>query len=111
MSVLVLIIRCVTVPERPRKINVVVKNATAVEVDWLPPAQKGQNGIIRGYLIFLQPVDERDELIGDTYKYNIMDGNANRYTITNLKPDTNYNIQVGLRRSFCGNYFLCMASL
>lgn len=82
------------VPERPRKMNAAVKNATTIDVEWLPPNQKGQNGIIRGYLIYIQPVDERDELIGDTYKYNIMDGSATQYTITNLKPDTNYNVQV-----------------
>ncbi|XP_055342450.1 tyrosine-protein phosphatase Lar-like isoform X3 [Paramacrobiotus metropolitanus] len=84
-----------SVPERPRKVGVTVKNATSIDVEWLPPSQKGQNGIIRGYLIFIQPVDERDELIDDTYKYNIMDGTATHYTVTNLKPDTNYNVQVG----------------
>ena len=77
----------------------IVRNATSIEVEWSPPAHKGQNGVIRGYLIFVQPVDDRsgmDELSGDTFKYNIMDGSAERYTINGLKPDTSYTVQVSL---------------
>ena len=81
----------------------IVRNATSIEVEWSPPAHKGQNGVIRGYLIFVQPVDDRsgmDELSGDTFKYNIMDGSAERYTINGLKPDTSYTVQVSLINLF-----------
>lgn len=48
-----------TVPGDPQKVNVVAVNSTSVRVEWKPPAEKEQFGIIRGYQIHVQELDQK----------------------------------------------------
>lgn len=56
----ILIDRFVTiVPGDPQKVSVISVNSTAIRVEWKPPAEKEQYGIIRGYQIHVQEVDQK----------------------------------------------------
>lgn len=48
-----------TVPGDPQKVSVISVNSTAIRVEWKPPAEKEQYGIIRGYQIHVQEVDAK----------------------------------------------------
>ena len=47
------------VPGDPQKVNVVAVNSTAIRVEWKPPSEKEQFGIIRGYQIHVQELDAK----------------------------------------------------
>ena len=70
----------------PTSFHVVVLNSTAVEVQYNLPLFQLRNGIVRGYKIFVEPVDgSKDELV-----FDIMDNTTLAYIIKGLKPATAY---------------------
>ena len=46
-------------PGDPQKVSVVSINSTAIRVEWKPPSEKEQFGIIRGYQIHIQELDPK----------------------------------------------------
>lgn len=68
-------------------------NSTTVLVEWKAPLNKDQNGLIRGYQIHVHEASNGD-LINDPLRYDVADGTAEQFNVTNLQPDTNYSIQV-----------------
>ncbi len=51
--------RAILVPGDPQKVAVVSVNSTSIRVEWKPPVEKEQYGIIRGYQIHVQEVDAK----------------------------------------------------
>ena len=49
-------------------------NSTAVHVQWRPPLEREQNGVIRGYQVLYMRIDDRAEDVGGTRVYDVMDG-------------------------------------
>ena len=49
-------------------------NSTAVHVQWRPPLEREQNGVIRGYQVLYMRIDEREEGVGGTRVYDVMGG-------------------------------------
>ena len=47
------------VPGDPQKVTVISVNSTAIRVEWKPPTEKEQYGIIRGYQIHVQEIDPK----------------------------------------------------
>jgi hypothetical protein len=47
------------VPGDPQKVTVISVNSTSIRVEWKPPVEKEQYGIIRGYQIHVQEVDAK----------------------------------------------------
>ena len=80
-----------TVPGEPRRVKAEAINSTAVKIEWQPPEEKEQNGIIRGYQIYYMKV-EREEPSSGMEVYEL--GDATEATIGSLEPDTTYNFQV-----------------
>lgn len=62
------------VPGEPRKVKIEAVNSTAVNVQWRPPLEREQNGIIRGYQIYYTRLDENDEHVGSALMQDINDG-------------------------------------
>ena len=69
-------------------------NSSSINVKWLPPDSKDQNGLIRGYQIHLQEIDLAGESIGDPIRIDVADGLAEEFNVTSLQPDTEYLVQV-----------------
>lgn len=44
-------------PGEPQEVNVISVNSTAIRVEWKPPLEKEQFGIIGGYQIHVQELD------------------------------------------------------
>jgi len=65
---------CASVPGEPRRVRLEAVNSTAVHVQWRPPLEREQNGVIRGYQVLFMRIDDRHEGIGDTRVYDVMDG-------------------------------------
>jgi len=49
-------------------------NSTAVHVQWRPPLEREKNGVIRGYQVLFMRIDDRQQGIGNTRVYDVMDG-------------------------------------
>lgn len=62
------------VPGEPRKVKIEAVNSTAVSIQWRPPLEKEQNGIIRGYQIYYTRLDENDDHVGSALMQDINDG-------------------------------------
>ena len=84
----------ISVPGPPSKVKVEVLNSTAVKVEWKPPDENDQNGVIRGYQIHYVRVNEKEEALGLPSRYDINDPARSEVNITGLQPDTNYHFQV-----------------
>jgi len=41
-----------SVPGEPKRVKVEALNSTAIRVQWRPPLEKEQNGVIRGYQVY-----------------------------------------------------------
>lgn len=80
------------VPGDPQKVTVISVNSTSIRVEWKPPVEKEQYGIIRGYQIHVQEVDAKDAVVGQPLRYDV--GAVEEYTIGGLQPDTSYAVQV-----------------
>ncbi|GAB6031685.1 hypothetical protein CHUAL_009436, partial [Chamberlinius hualienensis] len=81
-------------PGDPRKVRVSSINSTAIHVEWQPPMDDDRNGIIRGYQIHVQEVNEAGDLVSEPMRFDISDGKAQEFIVTGLQPDTMYSIQV-----------------
>ena len=69
----------------PTSFHVVVLNSTAIEFQWELPPTEFQNGIIRGYKLFI-----REQSSGTERMTDISDGNANEFIVTGLTAGTAY---------------------
>lgn len=63
-------------------------------MNWKPPFNKEQNGIIRGYQIHLQELNKEGDLVNEPIKIDVANGDAEEFNVTDLQPDTEYSIQV-----------------
>lgn len=84
------------VPGEPRNVKVDVINSTSIEVTWTPPNERDRHGIIRGYQIHVQEIGGPGGGIMDPgfIPYTVHNGEATNYVVTDLHPDTEYQIQV-----------------
>ncbi|KAI1290100.1 Tyrosine-protein phosphatase Lar [Halotydeus destructor] len=82
------------VPGEPRDVKVTALNSSAVRVDWKPPTNKEQNGLIRGYQIHLQEINAAGEFINDPLRIDVADGTAEQFNVTGLQPNTEYAVRV-----------------
>lgn len=73
-------------------------SSSSIKVEWQPPSNKNKNGVIRGYQIHVieSASNASNAFINDPLKFDVLDGdgNSDEYNITNLQPDTLYEIQV-----------------
>lgn len=65
---------CVVVPGEPRRVRLEAINSTTVHVQWRPPLEREQNGVIRGYQVLYMRIDDQEEGVGGTRVYDVMDG-------------------------------------
>lgn len=82
------------VPSEPRDVKVIPLNSSSLNVKWLPPEAREQNGLIRGYQIHIQEINPLGEASGEPIRFDVADGNAEEYNLTTLQPDTEYSVQV-----------------
>ncbi|XP_069195928.1 tyrosine-protein phosphatase Lar isoform X6 [Procambarus clarkii] len=84
------------VPGEPRNVKVDVINSTSIEVTWTPPNERERHGIIRGYQIHIQEIEGRGEghVVASLNPYTVHNGEATSFIVTNLQPDTEYQVQV-----------------
>lgn len=83
------------VPGEPCNVKVEVVNSTAIEVSWTPPDEKERHGIIRGYQIHVQNMNRGNENPNAAHlPHTIHNGEATRYIVGGLTPDTKYQVQV-----------------
>ena len=71
-----------------------VVNSTSISVEWKPPEQKEQHGVIVGYQIYIQETDNGEKLLGEPLFYLVQNGSALTYLVTDLQPDSKYQVQV-----------------
>jgi len=63
-----------SVPGEPRRVRLEAVNSTAVRVQWRAPLEREQNGVIRGYQVLYLRIDDREQGVGRTRVYDVMDG-------------------------------------
>ncbi|KAJ6224858.1 hypothetical protein RDWZM_003403 [Blomia tropicalis] len=80
------------VPGEPKEVKVEALNSSSLNIKWLSPEAK--NGLIRGYQIYVQEINNLGEASGDPIRFDVADGMAEEYNLTTLQPDTEYSIQV-----------------
>ena len=88
------VISVCVVPGEPRRVRLDVINSTAVNVQWVSPNEKDQNGLIRGYQVHYIKVSESDDPLGSPGMIDTMDGTALEYVVGNLLPESSYRFQV-----------------
>ena len=71
-------------PGEPRKVKLEAVNSTSINVQWRPPMDKEQNGVIRGFQIHYSRLDESDDVVGAAQMHDIMDGALWPYTCAAL---------------------------
>jgi len=64
----------ISVPGEPRRVRLEAINSTTVRVQWRPPLEREQNGVIRGYQVLYMRIGDREEGVGGTRVYDVMDG-------------------------------------
>ena len=69
----------------PTSFHIVVLNSTAIEFQWELPPTEFQNGIIRGYRLFIREQSSNTEKTTD-----VPDGNANEFIVAGLTVGTAY---------------------
>ena len=79
-------------PTRPQHVNVSTINSTSLYVTWQRPQE--ENGIILHYVIYYRGVKS------DTEFSIVATASERRKVIKNLKPYTNYSVQVVANTSF-----------
>lgn len=83
------------VPNEPKRVQVKAVNSTTIHVEWRPPRTKERNGIIRGYYVYYAKVNNDGDVIEGTERMeDTNDMNKNEIVITNLQPDTKYQVSV-----------------
>lgn len=83
-----------TVPGEPRDVKVTAINSTCIEVEWKPPSNREQNGLIRGYQIHVVEMSKTGDFVNDPLRFDVADGSAEAFNVTGLQPDTEYSIRV-----------------
>lgn len=100
-------------PGEPRRIRLEAVNSTVISVQWQPPLDREQNGVIRGYQIhFARVVDTTDaDDMGDSPgvatdagalgllpsfggMYDTMNGSVTEALLIGLQPETEYRVYV-----------------
>ena len=79
-------------PGEPRDVAAKPFNSSMVVVNWKPPTDDKQNGVIRAYQIYVQP---RNTDYSQPLRFNTGNPDMTSYNVTGLQPDTKYKIQVG----------------
>lgn len=69
-------------------------NSTCIEVQWKPPLNREQNGLIRGYQIHVVEVGKGGDFVNEPLRFDVADGSAESFNVTNLQPDTEYSVRV-----------------
>ena len=69
----------------PTSFHIVVLNSTAIEFQWELPPTEFQNGIIRGYRLFIREQGSNMERTTD-----VPDGQANEFIVAGLTAGTAY---------------------
>uniref|UniRef100_T1JGZ8 Uncharacterized protein n=1 Tax=Strigamia maritima TaxID=126957 RepID=T1JGZ8_STRMM len=82
------------VPGDPRRVKVSVINSTTIRVEWKAPMENDANGIIRGYQIHVQEMNDQGDLVNEPLRFDVVDGTAEEFNISGLQPDTTYSVQV-----------------
>jgi len=83
------------VPGEPQNVSVEALNSTTISIRWDPPNQNEKHGVIRGYQIHVQEIGEDgDSLLNQPIRFDVLDGSARSYNVTDLQPDTKYAVQV-----------------
>ncbi|XP_066985469.1 tyrosine-protein phosphatase Lar isoform X3 [Macrobrachium rosenbergii] len=82
------------VPGEPRDVKVDVINSTSIDVSWTPPIERERHGIIRGYQIHVQETEGAAVMPSGFMPYTVHNGDATKYTVVDLRPDTEYQVQV-----------------
>ncbi|XP_032669120.1 tyrosine-protein phosphatase Lar isoform X7 [Odontomachus brunneus] len=83
------------VPGDPQNVTATAINSTAIRVQWNPPKEKDQNGVIRGYHIHVQEVrEEGKDLLNEPIRRDVHEDGVLEVNITGLQPDTRYSVQV-----------------
>ncbi|XP_060552130.1 receptor-type tyrosine-protein phosphatase F-like isoform X9 [Ruditapes philippinarum] len=82
------------IPNEPKRVQVQAVNSTTIYVEWRPPRSKERNGMIRGYYIYYNQVDDNEPIPGTEKVEDVNDGNKNEAVITGLLPDTRYQVTV-----------------
>ena len=85
----------VTVPKKPRRVKVQATNSTTIYVEWRPPRDQADNGLIKGYYVFFTIVDNNGE--PETTNEEVRDTGDGRtldMVITGLRPGTRYQVAV-----------------
>ena len=72
----------------PSNFHVVVINSTAIEIEWNLPPYNSRGGIIRGYKLFIQPINMSETVV------TIQDNQTDGYIAGGLKPATFYRFSV-----------------
>ncbi|XP_039412008.1 receptor-type tyrosine-protein phosphatase F isoform X13 [Corvus cornix cornix] len=75
----------------PQNLRVVGLTTSTTEVAWDPPVLAERNGKIVNYTVVYRDINSQQDLVNMTKDTSI--------TLTNLKPDTTYNIKVRARTS------------
>ena len=82
------------VPGEPKKVKLEPLNSTAISIQWRPPTEKDQNGIIRGYQVYYVHVNDRDEPLGSAAMFDVSDPTKTEAVVAGLQPDTSYQFQI-----------------
>ncbi|XP_045197640.2 receptor-type tyrosine-protein phosphatase delta-like [Mercenaria mercenaria] len=83
------------IPNEPERVQVQAVNATTIYVEWQPPRPMDRKGTIRGYYVYYAKVDQNNNVIMSTEKIeDVNDGNKNEAVITDLLPNTRYQVTV-----------------
>ncbi|XP_071850013.1 receptor-type tyrosine-protein phosphatase delta-like isoform X2 [Apostichopus japonicus] len=83
------------VPEGPpTTVRVSAINSTTVHVQWSPPLQSLQNGVIRGYQIHYGLVDENNEAVGRVHAVWVQLGTITEAWLTDLHHKSRYSVEV-----------------
>ncbi|KAG1702048.1 Tyrosine-protein phosphatase Lar [Nymphon striatum] len=81
-------------PGEPHNVTSMAINSTTVKVMWQAPDDKEQNGVIYGYQIHVQEVNDNGDLIRRPLRYDTGSGKVRSFNVTGLQPDTIYEVQV-----------------
>ncbi|ODN02995.1 Tyrosine-protein phosphatase Lar [Orchesella cincta] len=83
------------VPGEPQNVSTNAMNSTTIQVLWEQPNQNEKHGVIRGYQIHVQELGEdEDSLLNPPLRFDVLDGMARSFNVTELQPDTKYAVQV-----------------
>lgn len=84
-----------TVPGEPQNVSCTAINSTTIQVVWDQPNQNEKHGVIRGYQLNVQELDDTEEnMLNNPKRIDVLDGMVRKYNVSELQPDTKYSVQV-----------------